>query len=194
MRNKTHVSILIGLLVLAFFGAPLHAQHHGGQHPAEAQHSGGSVTPLHAPGNAIFGTVQEAIRALENDPTTDWSEVDVDALRRHLIDMHHVAMHVEIVQKRPIESGLEVHVRPTHDAARAALKRVLKAHPHMLKQETGWTMDVRRDGGVFVLRTTTDTPSDVPKIRALGYMGLLAYGGHHQRHHWHMVRGQHPHN
>lgn len=34
---------------------------------------------------------------------------------------------------------------------------------------------------------------EAEKIRGLGYMGLLAYGTHHQRHHWHLVRGQHPH-
>lgn len=63
----------------------------------------------------------------------------------------------------------------------------------MLQQETGWTMAVERDGDTFVLQTTAETAADVTKIRALGYMGLLAYGAHHQRHHWHMVPGHHPH-
>jgi hypothetical protein len=55
--------------------------------------------------------VQEAIRALEADSTTDWSEVDVDRLRRHLLDMHHVAMHVDVEQKTPIENGVWTQVR-----------------------------------------------------------------------------------
>lgn len=180
-------------LALASLAMPLHAQHHGNHHSEPTHRSGTAGTPLHAPGHAIFGTVQEAITALEKDPDTDWSQVDVDALRRHLIDMHHVAMNVELVEKRSIENGSEIRVRPMHDAARAALKRVLDAHPHMLKQETGWSMDVDRDGEAFVLRTTAQAPADVAKIHALGYMGLLAYGDHHQRHHWHMVRGHHPH-
>jgi len=45
----------------------------------------------------------------------------------------------------------------------------------------------------FVLRVTTSAPDEINKIRALGYMGLLAYGQHHQRHHWHLVKGKHPH-
>jgi carbohydrate-selective porin OprB len=93
----------------------------------------------------------------------------------------------------PIENGVRLRVRPTTEAARASLGRVLDAHPHMLRQETGWSMAVEETDGAYVLRTTTDDPADTAKIRALGYMGLLAYGQHHQRHHWHLVKGKHPH-
>jgi len=137
--------------------------------------------------------VQEAIRRLEADSTTDWSEVDVARLRRHLLDMHRVAVHVTVEQKAPIENGVRLRVRPTPEAARASLGRVLDAHPHMLKQETGWKMTVEETGDAYVLRVTTGNPSETAKIRALGYMGLLAYGQHHQRHHWHLVTGKHPH-
>ena len=106
---------------------------------------------LRAPGQAVFGTVQEAIRALEADSTTDWSEVDVDRLHRHLLDMHHVAMHVDTEQKTPIENGVRTQVRPTQGKARAALSRVLDAHPAMLKQEIGWTMAVEEQSDTYVL-------------------------------------------
>jgi hypothetical protein len=149
--------------------------------------------PLHAPGHAIFGTVQEAIRALEADSTTDWSQVDVEALRQHLIDMHHVALHVAVEERTPIEGGVRLVVRPTNDAAAAALQRVLSAHPAMLQQETGWQMDVNAEGDRFALRITDPSGGAVNKIRALGYMGVLAYGAHHQHHHWMMVRGHAPH-
>lgn len=148
---------------------------------------------LQEPGQAVFGTVQEAIRALEADSTTDWSQVDVDRLRQHLFDMHHVAVNVTVEQKAPVENGVQIRVRPTKEAARASLDRVLSAHPHMLKQETGWTMQVKEQDDAYILRVTTDDPSETDKIRALGYMGLLAYGQHHQRHHWHLVGGKHPH-
>jgi len=42
-------------------------------------------TVLQAPGQSVFGTVQEAIRRLEADSTTDWSQVDMAALRQHLL-------------------------------------------------------------------------------------------------------------
>jgi len=148
---------------------------------------------LQAPGESVFGAVQEAVRQLEADSSTNWSEVDVGALHRHLLDMHRVAVHVTVEETSPIENGLRLVVRPTTERARQSLSRVLDAHPHMLRQETGWTLAVETSDDAYVLRTTTDDPADVEKIRALGYMGLLAYGSHHQRHHWHLVRGRSPH-
>ena len=194
--------LTLGIAVsLVFFGLTLsaQAQHRDasssemqtGHHEASAMQ--GTKTVLQAPGQAVFGAVQEAIRQLEADSTTDWSEVDVDRLRQHLIDMHHVAVNVSVEGQTPIEKGLELRVRPTKEAARASLDRVLKAHPMMLKQETGWTMAVDEKGSAYVLRVTTSEPSEVAKIRGLGYMGVLAYGQHHQRHHWHLVKGKHPH-
>lgn len=182
-------ALLIGL------GGPVQAQHgrahaSSGQEPkTAAAHS----TTLQAPGQSVFGAVQEAIRRLEADSTTDWSQVNVARLRQHLLDMRNVAVHVRVDEKTPVENGVRLRVRPTTDSARASLDRVLDAHPRMLRQEAGWTMTVEERGGAYVLRTTTDDPEETAKIRALGYMGLLAYGQHHQRHHWHLVRGGTPH-
>ena len=189
------LGLILAVLVFMSLTGPVQAQHHHahsserGQTPSSAARS----TVLQAPGQAVFGAVQEAIRRLEADSTTDWSQVDVARLRQHLLDMHHVAMHVTVEQETPIENGVRLRVRPTTEAARASLDRVLDAHPHMLKQEAGWSMTVEEQGDAYVLRTTTDDPSETAKIRALGYMGLLAYGQHHQRHHWHLVKGKHPH-
>lgn len=160
---------------------------------ASAQPSGHSPsTPLHEPGQPIFGTVQEAIRALEADSTTDWSRVDVDRLRQHLIDMHNVALHVQVLETEDTEGGVRLAVRPTSDSARASLRRVLKAHPAMLKREAGWQMDVSTREEDVLLKVTDPSGEDAAKIRALGYIGLLAYGAHHQRHHWMLIRGRSP--
>ncbi|WP_233992860.1 hypothetical protein [Salinibacter altiplanensis] len=184
--------VLPAVALFALLIAPAQAQHHE-MHSAQGEAGPSDAAVLQAPGQAVFGTVQEAIRALEADSTTDWSEVDVDRLRRHLLDMHHVAMHVDVVQKTPIENGVRIRVRPTKDAARAALGRVLDAHPAMLKMETGWTMDVDKGESAYTLRVTTEAPREEDKIRALGYIGLLAYGQHHQHHHWKLVQGTRPH-
>src|SRR5690348_17327314 len=39
---------------------------------------------LREPGQAAFGAIQEMVESLQADPQTDWSKVDVDALREHL--------------------------------------------------------------------------------------------------------------
>jgi hypothetical protein len=43
------------------------------------------ITPV-LPGQDAFGAVQEIVRMLEADPETDWSKVDLEVLRQHLID------------------------------------------------------------------------------------------------------------
>jgi hypothetical protein len=45
------------------------------------------------PGQDAFGAIQEVIQILEVDPTTDWSNVNIAALREHLIDMNEVTLH-----------------------------------------------------------------------------------------------------
>lgn len=193
--NQLH-SFVLAVLLLALLGGSdsAFAQHHGGQHQGTSEGAqAAESTVLQAPGHDVFGTVQEAIRRLEADSTTDWSEVNVQRLHRHLRDMHQVALNVAVEEQASIANGVRLRVRPEGKDADASLERVLDAHPHMLKQETGWTMAVEETGDTYVLRVTTDDADDTDKIRALGYMGLLAYGNHHQRHHWHLVKGQHPH-
>src|SRR5690348_4894459 len=48
------------------------------------------------PGQAAFGAAQEIVRMLLADPGTDWSKVNVDALRQHLIDMNEVVMRAKV--------------------------------------------------------------------------------------------------
>ena len=38
------------------------------------------------PGQDAFGAIQEIVQILEADPKTDWSKVELEGLRQHLID------------------------------------------------------------------------------------------------------------
>ena len=62
-----------------------------------------------------------------------------------------------------------------------------------MKAETGWDMQVENIDNVFTLTVTTPIPDEVVKIRGLGYIGLMAYGNHHQPHHWAIATGNNPH-
>lgn len=46
---------------------------------------------------------------LEADPETDWSQVSIDRLRAHLVDMNEVTLKAETRQRR-ISKGLEIEV------------------------------------------------------------------------------------
>ncbi len=188
----TYLSALLTACLLATASLPAQAQHHDDR-AHDSMTDATAQMPLTAPGNDIFGTVQEAIKALEADPDTDWSQVDMERLRQHLIDMHHVAMNVAVVDKEAIEGGVRLVVEPTTEPARASLERVLEAHPTMLEHDAGWQMTVEPSDGQFTLTVTDPAGAAADKIRGLGYIGLLAYGPHHQHHHWMMARGQSPH-
>ena len=61
------------------------------------------------PGQEAFGTIQEIVRMLEADPATDWSKVNIGALREHLIDMDEVTLRAQ-ASERALENGVEIEV------------------------------------------------------------------------------------
>ncbi len=157
---------------------------------AQQNHMNHQSSPLSMPGNEIFGTIQEVVHKLEADPNTDWSKVNLEALRQHLLDMKSFTEDVEVIDKQPITNGVRIRVRPETHRAVGALKRLFSMHPAMLKQEKGWEMVAKQDGDEWIITCTAKNPSEVEKIRGLGYIGLLAEGTHHQLHHWMIATGR----
>jgi len=147
-------------------------------------------SPLTKPGNEIFGTIQEVVQKLEADPNTDWSKVNLEALRQHLLDMKAFTEEVSVISKEPISQGIQITVQPESQRAVGALKKLFSMHPAMLKQEKGWDMKTVKVDDNWKITCTSETKTEVAKIRALGYIGLLAEGAHHQRHHWMIATGQ----
>ena len=179
MKNPILTRLLLAFL-LTVSTSNLFAQH--------GNHADG--TPLSEPGNAIFGTIQEVVNKLEADPNTDWSKVSLEALRQHLLDMKAFTEEVSVKSQKPIENGIRITIHPNSERAASALKRLFSMHPAMLKQETGWNMDAKQDGSAWIITCTTNVKTEIEKIRALGYIGLLAEGAHHQRHHWMIATGK----
>lgn len=179
--NKINVtaSLILAFLILGLSGT------------AFSQHNmSHETTPLSEPGNDIFGTIQEVVKNLEANPHTDWSKVNLEALRQHLLDMKAFTEKVEVLSKNNIAAGVEIRIHPKTDRASEALKRLFSVHPQMLKKEKSWNMIAKREGENWMVTCTADNNSDVEKIRALGYIGLLAEGAHHQRHHWMIATGR----
>ena len=44
------------------------------------------------PGQSAYGAISDVVRLLKADPGTDWSRVNVEALRQHVIDMDDVTV------------------------------------------------------------------------------------------------------
>jgi hypothetical protein len=143
------------------------------------------------PGQDAFGAIQEVVGILESDPGTDWSRVDIDALREHLVDMNEVTLHAAS-RAEPAEGGLRIRVTGTGRTLEA-IRRMVPAHAREMDGQDGWSVTTEPIAdGVVLLVTSTDS-AQVVKIRGLGFMGIMVRGAHHQPHHLAIARGMLPH-
>jgi len=158
-------------------GAAMHGAMHGArQMPVQS-------------GQAAFAAIQEIVAILEADPETDWSRVDLGALRRHLADMNALVLSA-VVQQRAVDGGLEIVVDGAGRAGEAA-RRMVPAHARELVMMEGWAASAAvRDDGTVVLLVTASDDGQTARIRGLGFFGLMASGAHHQMHHLAIARGE----
>lgn len=162
---------------------------HGGmgQHAELGGQQFGTAGVPTMPGQDAFGAIQEVVQMLEADPTTDWSKVSLALLREHLIDMNEVTLHAT-TNERMLDNGIEIAVTG-EGRTLAAIKRMVPAHVHELI-EIGWSAKTDElTNGVRLTVTTTDKQQLV-KLKALGFVGIMVQGGHHQPHHLLMAKGE----
>jgi hypothetical protein len=163
-------------------------------HMDHAQHMHGAEAAIPTmPGQDAFGAIQEIVRLLETDPKTDWSNVNLEALRQHLIDMNDVTLKTD-ARPKAVEGGLQIAVTGEGRAI-AAIQRMVTAHAHEIERThlNGW--NAKTDllpNGVILSVTAADT-KEVAHIRGLGFIGIMTSGPHHQPHHLAMARGEHIH-
>jgi hypothetical protein len=160
-------------------------------HAAHAAAAG--ATPTAAPGQAAYAAIADVVRALEADPKTDWSRVNIAALRQHLVDMDEVTLH-STTAERTVEGGLVADVTGDTPRAAAAVGRMVRAHTAALDAEPRFAASAEPlpSGGVRLTVRARD-PRDtalVARIRGLGFYGLLTVGDHHAAHHLMLARGE----
>jgi hypothetical protein len=156
---------------------------HGGMH---SQQSAATGTPT-MPGQDAFGTIQEIVQILQTDPKTDWSKVNIDALRQHLIDMNEVTLHAAAAQ-RMIDNGIEITVTG-EGRTLEAIKRMLPAHVNELRG-IGWNANSDDLPNGIKLTVMASEAQPLTKLKALGFMGIMVQGGHHQPHHLMIAKGE----
>jgi hypothetical protein len=139
------------------------------------------------PGQGAFGAVQEIVRILEADAGTDWSKVDLEGLRQHLIDMNEVTLKADAATK-PVDGGLEIAVTGGGRTL-VAIQRMVPAWAATMNGYKGWATKVAVLPNGQLLTVTAADPKEVPHIRGLGFIGLMASGAHHQPHHLAMAKG-----
>jgi predicted RNA binding protein YcfA (HicA-like mRNA interferase family) len=179
-----HLIIATGAVLAA--SAMLFAQERSHMDHAQRMHGADAVAPTH-PGQEAFGTIQEIVRILEADPATDWSKVNIGALREHLIDMDEVTVRAR-ASERPLDNGIEITVTGEGRTV-GAIKRMVPAHARELAG-LGWGANAHDlPNGVKLVVTASDL-REVVKLKALGFMGIMVQGAHHQPHHLMLAKGE----
>ena len=141
-------------------------------------------------GQAAFGAIAEVVRLLKADQTTDWSRVDIEALRQHLIDMDEVTMRAAVTQRK-LANGVEIEVTGTGRTLEA-IRRVVGDHAAMLEHEPDYRSSAQQTATGMRLTVTARNPNDsrvVLQIQGLGFAGLLTEANHHASHHMALARG-----
>lgn len=185
LRTRTWMLALTGMALAA---APLAAQGH--QHTPGMTHQAGTGDPPAESGQAAFAAISEIVARLDADPATDWSEVSVERLRQHLIDMDHVTLRSRVSQ-REAPGGFTAEVTGEGEVV-GSIRRMLAAHAAQMTGEGAIRATVEEIAGGVRLTVTAVAPAGagaVARLRGLGAIGFLALGGHHGPHHEGIARG-----
>jgi hypothetical protein len=165
-----------------------HGPMHGAMMPSGAPAGAGVPT---SPGQDAFGAIAEIVRILDADPQTDWSRVDLERLRQHLIDMNEVVLRAE-VKASPVPGGLLMDVTGV-GRTESAIRAMVVPHATEVDQMPGLAAKTETIPGGVRLTVTARNAEDAKaaaRVRGLGFIGLLTLGAHHQPHHLAMARGE----
>jgi hypothetical protein len=142
-------------------------------------------------GQSAFAAIQEIVALLEANPRTDWSKVNIESLRQHLIDMNNVTMDAVVVTSQTGD-GLQFSVSG-EGAVAASIRRMIMGHVKTMNGVDGWKFTAEPFEKGAVMSVTPPGQISMSKLRALGFIGIMTRGMHHQQHHWMLANDMEPH-
>ena len=138
-------------------------------------------------GQAAFAAISEIVQLLQNDPTTDWSKVDISALQAHLLDMQQVTLQTKVSSQ--YTANQVIFTVQGSGATVASIQSMVSAHSREIATTTPWQSKVQNIASGVVLQMTADDAAQLQKLKALGFYGVMATGAHHQAHHFLLAKG-----
>ena len=142
-------------------------------------------------GQAAFAAIQEIVALLEADSETDWSKVNIEALRQHLIDMNNVTLGAVVDS---VQAGNSTDFKVTGEGeAKNSVKRMIVAHDETMNGVDGWSFTAKEDADGATLTVTPPDAATAQTLVGLGFIGVMARGMHHQTHHMALASGATPH-
>lgn len=174
-------------VICAFSASVATAQDH--QHTPGMQYPASAAQPKEG-GQSAFGAIAEVVKLLDADPHTDWSKVNIEALRQHLVDMDEVTLRAA-VRSEPVEGGAAFIVTGSGRTL-DAIRRMTRSRAATGTPDGAVRMSVSDvDGGVRFV-ALAGNPADaraVARIRGLGFIGVVSLGDHHAPHHLGIANG-----
>jgi len=194
--QKTALFITIGLGFLSImFTSVWAAGDNSTNMPGKMDHSAMGMkmdeeNPIILPkegGQAAFATIAEIVALLKSNPDTDWTKVNINALREHLIDMNELTLNTT-VETTVSSQNIEFSVSGKGRTIRA-IQNMVPAHSAVLRSGNFYdaTAEVTKNGAIIRVAFTSENQRD--EITALGFYGLMATGAQHQAHHLQMALG-----
>lgn len=116
--------------------------------------------------------------------------MNIEALRQHLIDMDNVTLRAD-AKSEPVEGGMRFIVSGSGQI-KESIQRMVTAHAAIMNGIGNWKFTAA-ETEVGANLTVVAPPKDAGKLRALGFIGVMARGMHHQEHHLLIARGDNPH-
>lgn len=152
---------------------------HMGEEAQVSQSQRNSI--LTEPGQGAFAALSEIVQVLEADPATDWTKVNLTALRDHLIDMDRLVRDA-VAEEEVLPNGIRATVAGDQATLATAI-RMVPAHAAELSKDDRWQVEAQSNDTDVVLTVTSDDPATVSRIQGLGFFGLMASQDHHRQHH-----------
>ena len=186
MRHYPVPLMGVALSAIVLTALPARAQS-GMDHASHAAMNGAPAAPA---GQDAFAALSAIVAMLEADSTTDWSKVNIEALRQHLLVMNDVTLGAKAVQTA-VPGGARIDVTGEGRVGES-IRAMLHAHAPQLEQLglRASVEDIPRGARLTVTAATAGDVKTVAKIRGLGFMGLLTLGAHHAQHHLALARGE----
>ena len=188
MHRPARISRVVSFAVataISLVAIPANAQMDHSSHNMAAP-----ATALPA-GQDAFAAISAVIALLEADSTTNWSKVNIEALRQHLIVMNDVTLGARSAQSA-VPGGARMDVTGDGRVA-TSIRAMLHAHAPQLDAMGTYRTRVEDIPGGARLTVTAATAGDAAteaRIRGLGFIGLLTLGAHHAQHHVAIARGE----
>ena len=168
------LAILFGSFQISF------AQNAHDMHKMHSAHMGETTLPTEG-GQSAFAAMAEIVAILMDDPDTDWSKVNISALREHLVDMNELTLNANATQAK--EGDAVIFTSTGEARTLRAIQSMVPAHSKELDKIEGWTVSAKTTSTGAVLTVASKSETELAKIAALGFFGMMSIGAHHQPHH-----------